>query len=80
MPDCIVPGCAVNATNNLGVRLRRADTSAIWAPNSEAYVCDAHATSGARVTLVYEGTESGQIEVRVYGAVRPQVRVTPIHE
>jgi len=28
MPDCIVPGCSRNATNNLGVRLRKPDTSA----------------------------------------------------
>jgi hypothetical protein len=74
--DCIVPGCGRNATNNLGVRLRKADTSAIWAPNANAYVCDRHARSGARITLIYEATDSGRIELNVQGAEAPTVRRT----
>ena len=67
MSECIVPGCPREALNNLSVRLRRPDTSAIWAPNTEAYVCDSHAESGARVTLYYEPTTAEAIEVRVHG-------------
>jgi hypothetical protein len=76
--DCIVPGCGRNALNNLGVRLRKPDTSAIWAPNANAYVCDTHARSGARVTLIYEGTDTGRVELRVQGAGEQVVRRTAI--
>lgn len=62
MPDCIVPGCSLDAQNSLSIRLRRPDTSAIWAPNLDAHVCDVHATSGARVRVAYQATESGHIE------------------
>lgn len=78
MPDCIVPGCKRNALNNLGVRLRKPDTSAIWAPNANAYVCDIHARSGARVTLIYESNDSGRVELRAQGALEPIVRRTTI--
>ena len=78
MAECVVPGCAEEALNNLGVRLRRPNTSAIWAPNTEAYVCDRHAESGARLTLYYEATDSDQIDVRVHGAKPPATRITPI--
>jgi hypothetical protein len=79
MPDCIVPGCHRNALNNLGVRLRKPDTSAIWAPNANAYLCDVHARSGARITLIYEATDTGRIETRVQGAEEQVARRTAIH-
>jgi hypothetical protein len=78
MPDCIVPGCRRNALNNLGVRLRKPDTSAIWAPNANEYVCDTHARSGARMTLIYEAADSGRVELRVQGAEEPVTRRTSI--
>jgi hypothetical protein len=74
MAECIVPGCSRIARNNLGVRLRKPDTSAIWAPNANAYVCDVHARSGARVTLLYEATDSGRVEIRVQGTADAVVR------
>ena len=67
MPDCIVPGCSLDAQNSLSIRLRRPDTSAIWAPNLDAHVCDIHATSGALIHVLYEATESGQIETVTNG-------------
>lgn len=79
MPDCIVPGCGQNATNNLSVRLRPPDTSAIWSPNANAYVCDTHARSGARITVLFEPTDTRRVETRVYGAAsEPVVRRTAI--
>jgi hypothetical protein len=78
MPECIVPGCSLNAVNNLSVRLRPPDTSAIWSPNTNAFVCDIHARCGARVTLVYEITDAKRIETRVIGANEPVVRRTGI--
>jgi hypothetical protein len=74
MPDCIVPGCARNAQNTLGIRLRKPDTSAIWAPQTNSYVCDTHARSGARINVVYEATDTGRVELRVQGANEPLVR------
>jgi hypothetical protein len=71
---CIVPGCQRDAPNNLGVRLRKPDTSAIWAPNANAYVCDAHARAGARVTVLYEATDSRRVELRVQGTTDAVVR------
>jgi len=62
---CIIPGCPNDAEHNLSVRLRRPDTSAIWAPNTEAYLCDAHATQGLRITVVLEPTSAHEIETRV---------------
>lgn len=48
---CIVNGCDEFAPNNFSVRLRRDDTSAIWAPNTEAYICDVHASSGFTIQV-----------------------------
>lgn len=76
MANCIVPGCGRNAVNNLGVRLRKPDTSAIWAFETAVHVCDRHARSGARLTVVYEATASGRVEFAVQGATEPVVRRT----
>jgi hypothetical protein len=77
---CIVPGCGRNAVNNLGVRLRRPpQADAWWSPNANAYLCDEHARSGARITLVYEPTDTGRVETRVYAVEgEPTVRRTNI--
>ncbi len=80
MPDCIVPGCPSEALNNLGVRLRRPDTSAIWAPNTAAYVCDRHAVAGARLTVLFEPTDTGEIDVGVFGATHQAGRKTLIRQ
>jgi hypothetical protein len=63
----VVPGCPRLAENNLSIRLRRPDTSAIWAPNLDAYVCDSHAVSGALLTLLFEPTSNGMVETVVHG-------------
>lgn len=74
MADCIVPGCRRNASNNLGVRLRKPDTTAIWAFETAAHVCDTHARSGARLVMIYEPTTTGRVEFNVQGATEPIVR------
>jgi hypothetical protein len=76
--NCIVPGCVEQAMNNLSIRLRRPDTSAIWAPNTEAFVCDTHSVCGAVITVAYEATTTRHIEVRAHGIGEQYVRVTPI--
>lgn len=75
-----MPGCGRDAVNNLGVRLRRPpQADAIWSPNTNAFVCDEHGRDGARVTLIYEPTNTGRVETTVYAADGPPTkRQTPI--
>jgi hypothetical protein len=75
---CIISGCPNPAEHNLGVRLRRPDTSAIWAPNTEAFLCDDHAGNGLRITVILEPTRTGEIETRIFSADNPVSRTTPI--
>ena len=76
---CIFSGCNRRAVHNLGVRLRRPDTSAIWAPNTNAMVCDYHASRGMRVTVHLESVDEHVIETRVQSIVPAVVqRTTPI--
>jgi hypothetical protein len=60
MAKCIIEGCQNYADNNFGVRLRRPNTTAIFAPNTDAFVCDEHSKAGMRidVTLKITGTRS----------------------
>jgi hypothetical protein len=62
---CIIAGCRNPATHNVGVRLRRPSTRAIWAPNTPAYLCDHHATQGLKISVVLTPTETGDIETEV---------------
>lgn len=78
MPTCIIANCNNNADNYIGVRLRRPDTSAVWAPNTEAYVCDAHSVAGMRVEVTLVPTNTHQIETRVTGGDAVSTRITPI--
>ena len=73
-PTCIVPGCSRSGVNDLGIRLRRRDRTAWWARETAAHVCDVHARSGARVTVLYEGTDTDTVEVRTHGITEPIVR------
>jgi hypothetical protein len=68
LAECIVPGCGLEGVHNLGIRLRRPDANktAIWAPNLDAFLCDVPATSGARISILYESTETRQIETHVH--------------
>jgi hypothetical protein len=73
-PGCIVPGCQRDGVNDLGIRLRRRNTTAWWARETAAHVCDTHAASGVRLTVIYEATDAGTVEVRTQGATAPVVR------
>jgi hypothetical protein len=79
MAACIVNGCPSVAENNIGVRVRRPDTTAIWAPNTDAYLCDLHAAQGLRITVVLTPTHTGNIETIVSSpGGLPVSRTTPI--
>ena len=73
-PTCIVRGCSRSGVNDLGIRLRRRDRTAWWAGETAAHVYDVHARSGARLTILYEGTDNNTVEVRTHGATEPVVR------
>ena len=62
---CIILGCQNNAVNNFSVRCRKPSTRAIWAPNTEAFLCDQHARQGLKVTVVLEPTNDARIETSI---------------
>lgn len=62
---CIVTRCQNPAFHNIGIRLRRPSTRAIWAPNTDAFVCDVHAVQGFRIEITLTPTATGQIETEV---------------
>ena len=63
--NCIVTGCTNDAIHQIGIRLRRPGGTAIWAPETHAYVCDAHAVQGFSVQIVLTPNRSGEIETLV---------------
>ncbi len=75
--SCIVEGCTNEAHHNLGIRLRRPDTTAIWAPNMDAFLCNQHATQGLKINIILEPTDTGEIETLV-SAPLPVKRTTQI--
>jgi hypothetical protein len=85
---CIVPGCRAEGRNKLGVRCRvwhdgpyphgKGKTAALWAPDSDAFLCDDHALGGATITVLYEADGSKQTSIRVIGARHAQRRSVPI--
>ena len=70
--ECIFSDCDLPGEHSIGVRLRRSDTTAIWAPNTGAFVCDFHASQGMRITIYLESLDEHVIETRVQSIV-PQV-------
>ncbi len=76
--SCIIPGCGNVATNNVSVRLRRADTTAIWAPNTNAFICDLHANQGFTVEVNLHLREDKQLETVVSAGGQPVRRTTEI--
>ena len=76
--QCIIEGCQNEGKHNLGIRLRRPNTSSIWAPNTDAFVCDFHASRGLRVTVLLEPTDDGKLETVVRSIGQAAYRVTRI--
>ena len=78
MAQCLIPNCQNNATNNIAIRLRRSDTSAIWAPNSEAFLCDAHAAQGYTIDINFVPAQTHTITTNVSAGGHTESRTTPI--
>jgi hypothetical protein len=60
MHKCMVSGCPQEGVNKLGIRCRvwnnnnptKGKTAALWSPDTDAYLCDVHALSGATITVI----------------------------
>ena len=89
--ECIVPKCAKEGRNRLGVRCRVAHdgptpfpakgrTAGLWAPDAEAYLCDDHALGGAHMTLLFEPDGSKQTTIKVIATQTVDERTTAIKQ
>jgi hypothetical protein len=76
---CIIAACKNPAPHNFSVRLRRPSTRAIWAPNTEAFMCDQHATQGLTVSVVLTPNTTGSIKTEISSpGGRTVRRTTPV--
>lgn len=78
MPKCLIPNCPNEAVNNLSIRCRRPDTSAIWAPNCNAYLCDDHADNGYTIDISLVPNVKRCITTKVTAGGFTKIRTTPI--
>jgi hypothetical protein len=77
VPDCAIPGCRKPGKHRLGIRCRvwqepspvdgKHRTDALWAPDTDAFLCDEHAMGGMDMTLLIEPNGSGGNSIRVIG-------------
>lgn len=82
---CMTPGHEDReAFYTLNVRLRRPDTSSVWAPSTGAYICDECALSGGKLEITYTPAlnRRGQATVRTEtrGALRGNTGEAEIRE
>ncbi|AMG53235.1 hypothetical protein R4R77_004684 [Citrobacter amalonaticus] len=78
---CIIDGCGRHADKIIGVRLRREldNLSAIWAHNTNAYLCDEHAAMGFDVEVTFTPRDDKTIRTSVSdGRGSPVVRLREI--
>jgi len=76
--NCVIQECENEGVHNFGVRLRRPDATAIWAPNTGASICDFHASRGLRVTVLLEPTDGSELETVVRSLGQAAIRTTRI--
>lgn len=75
---CLTPGCTRPAKNTLGIRLRRPDTSAIWAPGRLARLCDHCATAGGDLTIDFRPNERRELLITVLTPSGSTSRLIPL--
>lgn len=84
MPQCLIPNCPNDAIYYLGIRLRRpADAqrpagTAIWAPDCDAYLCEAHASQGYSINIELTPVVPRTITTNVSAGGQTITRSTPI--
>lgn len=49
-------------------------TDALWAPDTDAFLCDQHAMGGMDMTLLIEPNGTGENSIRVIGAAHVDER------
>lgn len=72
---CIVPNCQRDGLHAITLRLRRPDTSAVWAPNTDAYLCDEHAVGGAEIELTFRVKRTRRLDISTRGENRGKVGI-----
>ena len=83
---CMVPGHEDReAFYTLNLRLRRPDTTSVWAPSTGAYLCDECALAGGKIELTYTPAlqqRPGPVKIRTEtkGANRGKVGAAEIRE
>jgi hypothetical protein len=76
---CMVPGCTETARNQLGIRLRKPSTRAVYAPNLDAYLCKGHAEAGGTYEINFDPGTVQTVDASVFcGGQQVTNRVTPI--
>jgi hypothetical protein len=68
--DCMIPKCPHEARHTLTIRMRRTDTSAVWAPATNFKICDKHATAGAEIEIIFRPKRNGKITTDVYSPAK----------
>ena len=78
MAQCLIPNCTNNAEHNIGIRCRRRNTTAIWSPNANAYLCSQHAQQGYIVDIVLTPIQQRTVTTNVSCGNNTISRTTPI--
>lgn len=76
--QCLI--CGVDdARNKLAIRCRKPSTRAVWAPDSEAYLCKEHAEGGVEIVVTVAPTTTRSVKATyASGSVQGPTRTTPI--
>jgi hypothetical protein len=76
---CLILNCPDDARNKLAVRCRKPSTRAVWAPDSQAYLCKKHAEGGVVIIVSVEATSTSNVEATyISGGQQAPSRTTPI--
>lgn len=71
MRPCAIEGCELEGVHVLGVRCRKTNARALWAPNAAAGLCEKHARAGVNVELrVHEWPLFNGVTVECAGTAR----------
>ena len=77
--DCLIPGCPNDARNKLSIRCRKPTTLAVWAPDSDAYLCKKHAEAGIEIVISVEPATNAMVKATYEsGGQEGTTRTTPI--
>lgn len=78
MPQCLIPNYTNLAGHILGICCRRPETTAIWALNCDAYLCNYHADQGYTIDMTLTPIPASTIKTKVTLGADIASRTTPI--